>query len=125
MLKGRFERLMVKGLLWVAIGGIIAFSVFMLGAVWEVRGKQRLAEEERNHARAELASVEERERSLTEAVARFETERGMEEEFRKRFPVAREGEEVIVLVDAPEASGETVPEQPKGFWDTVQGWFGF
>lgn len=125
MLKGRFERLIVKGLLWVVIGALVAFAVFMVGAVWEVRGKQRLAVAEREYAREALASIEERERALSEAVGRFDTERGLEEEFRKRFPVAKEGEEVIVLVDAPAPSGETVPEPPKGFWQTVVGWFQF
>ncbi|MEK7613706.1 MAG: hypothetical protein AAB439_02410 [Patescibacteria group bacterium] len=124
MLKGRFERLLVKGVLWATIGLAVIFSVFMVGAVWEVRGKERLAFQEKNHARATLEEVQQRYETLTREVKNFESDRGLEEELRNRFPIAKEGEEVIVLVDAPPSSTEATPPPRTGVWATVLGWFG-
>lgn len=125
MLKGPFERMLIKGLLWVIIVLVGAFAVFMAGSVWEVRNKERLAWQERVKAEERLRDVTERYSALSESVERFATERGLEEEFRKRFPVAKEGEEVIVLVDAPEASAGSRPSEPDDWWKRIKNWFGF
>lgn len=125
MLKGRFERLALKGLLWVVIVFLVGAAVLLAGATWEVRQKERIAFSEKENARIQYEETAERKQNLEESVENLSHERGMEEEFRKRFPVAREGEEVIVLVDAdvPETSGEN--EDSKGFWNRLKTWFGF
>ena len=125
MLKGRFERLALKGMLWVFIALLGAFAVFLAGSVWEIRNKERLAWQEQKNAEEQLADVSKRYVALSESVSHFDSERGMEEEFRKRFPVAREGEEVIVLVDAPSGADETAPKEPPTIWERLRGWFGF
>lgn len=125
MLKGPFERMLIKGLLWVIIVLVGAFAVFMAGSVWEVRNKERLAWQERVKAEERLRDVTERYGALSESVERFATERGLEEEFRKRFPVAKEGEEVIVLVDAPRAAGGIAKEPPRTLWERIRSLFGF
>jgi len=123
MLKGRFEKLLIKGLLWVLIFLLVGFAIFMAGVVWEVRGKERLAWQEKENARLALSDIEKRYESLSRDVKNFEHERGLEEEFRKRFPVAKEGEEVVVLVDAPPAESDTDLARPQGLWGTLQSWF--
>lgn len=50
---------------------------------------------------AELDVLEKRADSLETKVRYLEDERGVEEELRSRFDVAKEGEDVIILVDEP------------------------
>lgn len=123
-MKGRFERLFVKVLLWGAIVAVLGLALFMTGAVWDVRQKERIAYREKEHARTVLADAEARHNTLSRDVANFENERGLEEEFRKRFPVAKEGEEVIVLVDPIAPEVEPLPPPQKTWWGTVRDWFG-
>ena len=123
MLKGRFERLLLKWMSWGALFALGLLVLFLALAVWDVRGKQRLAYEERENARIALLEINERHQTLSANVENFESDRGLEEEFRKRFPVAKEGEEVIVLVDAP-VSDHVSPPAPSGLWGTIRSWFG-
>lgn len=122
-MKGGVERLAIKGILWVLIVFLVGVAVLLAGATWEVRGKQKTAYTEKENARAQYEETQERQAALEARVLELSHERGMEEEFRERFPVAREGEEVVVLVDAETPVVDTVPEKPKGFWGTLRSWF--
>ncbi len=124
MLKGRFERMLMKGGLWVLIAFLAGLTLFLAIAVWEIRGKERIAAEEKENARHALQELIERRDTLEEGVAHFESARGIEEEIRKRYPAALPGEEVLVLVDAPEAEARQVATPPPGWWGIIRSWFG-
>ena len=47
----------------------------------------------------ELAELEERRASLVEEVSYITSERGIEAEMRRQFDVAREGEQVVIIID--------------------------
>lgn len=122
--KGRFERLIIKGVLWVAALLLTAGAVFLAGATWEVYQKERGARAELDAALGKREQLGERKETLTADLTALKSERGMEAELRERFPVARAGEEVIVLVDAPEGEGGASEGSPSGFWARIKGWFG-
>ena len=124
MLKGRFERLFIKGILWFGVAALAGVSVFLAGSVWDVRGKERISWQEKENARLAYEDLKARHEDLSEGVGRLETERGIEEELRGRFPVAKEGEEVIILVDAPESGGEAEKKPPAGLWGVLRSWLG-
>jgi len=125
MFKGRIEKLFLKALMWGCLIFLLAVAVFLAGATWEIRQKERLAQQEKMLAEGQYNEVSERYESLREQLSRLSDERGIEEELRRRFPVAREGEEVVILVDAPSAVRDTVHEAPQGLWGRVKQWFGF
>lgn len=122
--KGRFERLIIKGLLWIGILLLAALAVLLMGSTWEVYQKEKSARAERDIAINSHDSLTERKEKLAEDLAALESERGLEEEFRRRFPVSREGEEVIILVDARDAALEDTAAEESGFWSIFKGWFG-
>lgn len=122
--KGRFERLILKVGLWILIAIVAAFTVFLFGATWEVYQKEKYARGERSEAVSERTELLERKEELTADLESLTTERGMEAEFRKRFPVAKEGEEVIVLVDAKDVVVEAPEEPEKSIFETIKSWFG-
>lgn len=124
MLKGRFERLAMKGVFWIFIIFLIGISVLMAGATWEIRQKEKIAFREKENARKQFEETSQRLALLTENVDNLSDERGLEEEFRKRFPVARDGEEVVVLVDAQPPAVDTTPVTNKSLWLRIKGWLG-
>ena len=124
MLKGRFERLAMKGVFWIFIIFLIGIAVLMAGATWEIRQKEKIAFREKENARKQFEETSQRLALLTENVDNLSDERGLEEEFRKRFPVARDGEEVVVLVDAQPPAVDTTPVTNKSLWLRIKGWLG-
>lgn len=85
-------------------------------ATWDVFQKARETEVRREQHEAELADLEEREAALRHELERLETPRGLEEEIRNKFDVAREGEGVIVVVDPRENSEQAAMVKNQSFW---------
>ncbi len=77
---------------------------------------------------AELEALTERAETLRAKVEYLEDERGVEEELRSRFDVAKEGEQVIILLDAhedeveKESGAEGVDEQKDSFFERFKFW---
>lgn len=68
-------------------------------------------------AEEELAKLKAREIELNERVEYLEGARGVEEEIRKNFDVARAGEQVVILTGEPTApTVEAVPPPPDYPW---------
>ena len=75
--------------------------IFLLSySVWGVFQKERETQVKKEQRQQVLIEVEERERVLAEETKRLNTERGVEEEIRSKFDVARAGEQILVIVDA-------------------------
>ena len=114
-----------KGVLWVVIAFLIILAVLLSGSTWRVYQKEQKAGTELDAAVMKKEELENRQEKLSANLAALGTERGMEAEYRERFPVAKNGEEVIVLVDpkAPPEDTGTVPH--KSLWGKIKGWLGF
>ena len=86
---------------WPSLLVLIVASAFLMNGVWGVFQKERQTSINKSQRLAHLEELEIRENSLKEEIDRLNTERGIEEEIRQEFGVAKEGEEVIVIVDLP------------------------
>lgn len=64
----------------------------------------------------QLSNLQVRQKSLSGQLEALGTARGVEENVRKTYPLAKSGEEVIILTDSPEAT--TAPE--KSEWNSWQ-----
>ncbi|PIR85249.1 hypothetical protein COU15_01780 [Candidatus Kaiserbacteria bacterium CG10_big_fil_rev_8_21_14_0_10_45_20] len=124
-LKGRFEKVFIRIGMWIVILILGAGVVFMGIAVWDVREKELSARQDKLQAESQFNALNERYEALLASTERLETERGVEEELRERFLVAKKGEEVIILVDAPPSNVDTPPPSGKSILGTIKGWFGF
>lgn len=106
---GVWWRVLAIGLFLGVIG--LGRSVYL---VWQ---KNETSREIRATAEADLAAVAARRAALKLRVKRLETARGQEEEIRKNFPVAREGEQVVIILDGEEEPKATSSErQSTGWW---------
>lgn len=72
-----------------------------------------------------LDELKDREASIQTEIDRLNTSRGVEEEIRQKFEVAKEGEGVIVIVDAPEDLGSSAEKPPRGFFQVIADFFSF
>lgn len=90
---------------------ILLILVVLLGrSVWERFQIERDMAGRAAQIEAELHELSERKEDLEERVQYLEGERGIEEEIRKNFDVAKEGEQVIILMGEPEETAVTEPE---------------
>lgn len=96
--------------------GLLIITILLAHSVWRVWGKNEASRAARAEAEAQLATVAARHAALEAKVGKLETPRGQEEEVRKNFPVAREGEEVVIILD--DNATATIPggKKPAGWW---------
>ncbi|MFT5849850.1 MAG: cell division protein FtsB [Patiriisocius sp.] len=96
---------------------VLLIIVVALGvSVFERYTVEREMSDRREHSEAELDRLDDRKVQLENRVEYLEGERGIEEEIRKNFDVAREGEQVIILVGEDEQEiqivSAAIPEAP-------------
>ncbi len=101
---------------WAFVVVLVLLVIFTQAAVG-MYSKAREAKIKRDLALAELQRLEARQAELQATIARLSSERGVEEELRNRFFVAKEGEKVAILnTDAKEERKSPILSTEKSFW---------
>lgn len=110
-------------LLWRRVGAVLLLllTVALFRGVWGVYQKEKESNALRIEAQSQLSDLERREGELRMDIAELKTDRGIEEELRERYNLAREGEGVVVLVEPPQAPPEPRPSRLQ----KVKEWFSF
>ena len=91
-------------------------------STWVVFQKKRASEELKNGSLQAVAILLARDTELKSRIDRLETEPGIEEEIRSKFTVAKNGENMVVVVeDAPTAMSTTTPDS--GFLQKIWHFF--
>lgn len=107
---------------------ILIACVFLAMSVYERFTIEREMAERRHEAETERAALIERKQELTEKVEYLSAERGIEAEMRNNFDVAREGEQVVVIIDdeptdrATTAAMHNTATTTKSFWSRFLPW---
>lgn len=105
---------------------VLVVMVFLFGrASLNVYGKYQEAGKNLSRSSGELAELQERRDTLTANVARLKTPEGVEEKIREKFQVAKEGENLIVIVDSEEGEDGVQATTTKGFFESIKNFFGF
>lgn len=95
------------------------FLLILITAMgWQVYERykvERTAAEKRQHAEAEFQTLQTHRDQLAAEVGNLHDNLGIEGEIRRNFDVAREGEEIVIILDndlhtTPERVGPTAPE---------------
>ena len=95
---------------------------FMGVTALQLLTKERQAEIRKQNAVRELESIQVRKKVLTQELSALATERGREALVRGIQDVAREGEEIYIVLDAPVIATTTL-EEKETFWEWVVGIF--
>ncbi len=97
----------------VFLAVILLFSIF---GVVRFLIKMNETSKNRNIAENKVAELEKSKQKLTEDIESLKTDRGLEENIREKFGLAKEGEGLIVVVD--DKNAEVPFPKPKGNWFT-------
>lgn len=115
--KRRLYSKLVLILLFVAL-------LFVAHGTWGIFQKARQSKQLLERAQAEKAELAEKQAAIEYRIDRMKTQTGIEEEIRSKFDVAREGEQLIVIVENEEEV-EIEEEESKGisgFFTTLFSW---
>ncbi len=94
---------------------LLALLVIVMGAcsaLFDVYKKERDSRVLKNQAEAQLYNLNMQESHLTGEIARLETARGKEEVLRQNYEMAKEGENMIMIIepiDKPSPATSTAP----------------
>jgi cell division protein FtsB len=129
------EKRKIKSLLY---SKVVIFGLFLIAIVTSVAVYDRYVvaeemEQKLEAKQAELSHLKQRAQALESKVKYLEDERGIEEELRNRFDVAREGEQVVVLIDQKKTGNEEASSVPNSivpesiptevsFWHALKFW---
>lgn len=103
---------------------LLILVVFVARGAWNIHEKAAIARAERIQAAKELTGLQDHQGELEASLVRLKSGRGIEEEVRQKFTVARPGEEVVVIVDEQEKKSENGGTSSKvGFWENFLGVF--
>jgi len=90
---------------------LLVLVALLSRSVYERLGVERDMSDRRARAEAELERLQDRKVQIEDRVEYLEGERGIEEEIRKNFDVAREGEQVIILTGEEKKKSITTDEE--------------
>jgi len=106
----------------------ITIFIFFIIVIFLVREVYDIYKKERMSAKS-VASVEEnyndlknRQNMLKSEIERLNTDKGIEEEIRSKFSVAKPGETVVVVIDSSSSTSTDSESVEKGFWNKIFGW---
>lgn len=107
---------------WPVIIILFVLVVLLARSVYSVYQSERLASRKETAALIERDQVLARKKELLAEVEQLETSRGIEEEIRKKFSVAKPGEQVVIVVD--ERATTTLEKKDPSWWTRMWQNFG-
>lgn len=124
------EKRKIKSFLYSkpVIFGLFFIAIVMSITVYDRYVVAKEMEGKLEAKRAELEHLKQRAEVLDAKVKYLEDERGIEEELRNRFDVARQGEQVVVLIDPKKTESKeasTVPNKEESEHDEEKSFFSF
>lgn len=104
----------------VAILAVVAF--FFVSNTLDVYKKYSDSKQTISSLEDRYEKTNSREVELQEKIENLQSESGLEEEIRDKFNVAKEGEEVVIIVDSKESEVQIDIEEEglfEGFWNDI------
>ena len=111
--KKTFRRYLYSRVFLSILGVLI---LFLAHAVYGVYRKAQSAGVFLQEAETTLEEMNKREKYFSREIERLDSDLGVEEEIRKKFQVAKEGEKVIVIMDEGKNTTEAAIEPKETFW---------
>lgn len=94
---------------------LVAFAIMVVGrGTWSVFHKAKESKEKLHASVIELERLQKRAETLSTQLTSLNTDRGIEEELRDKYRVAKEGEQMIILLG--DGKEEEKPVEEKKHW---------
>lgn len=107
--------------MWRRLAAVVLLIVVAIAVrgVWGVYKKEQESRILRIEAEAKLADLRQREAELRSDISVLRTDRGVEEQLRERYDLAKDDEGVVVIIEPP-----APPEEPRpSAFQQFKGWF--
>lgn len=121
------EKKKLRDILYSKITLVAIFIVLILiaRANLNIYYKQKVSEKNLTKAKEELAGLKKREEMLSFEINRLKTDKGAEEEIRKKFMVGKIGEQVIIIVSDDKSNKNSVDgnSDKKNIWSKFLDFF--
>lgn len=118
--RGRFENLMQSKPFLIFFGIIIIFFIFsmfgFMNKMEETRKNRKIAEDK-------IIELEKSKEKLNTEISKLKTEKGVEESIREKFGLAKEGEDMILVIDDKNTPTEEKEANSSGFFDFFKNLF--
>ena len=92
--------------------------LLVLHSTWVIFQKKQESERLKNAALANVTELQTRDESLQAQIDRLQTPQGVEEEVRSKFNVAKDNEQMVVVVPNSDQDSSTTSEKT-GFWAKI------
>lgn len=92
---------------------LLCFCIIFLVNIIHLMKKNKEAAHAKERAREELDLLLDRQKKLEDEIASLNTDEGMEKVIREQYPVAKEGEGVVIILDQSEIDKENGQEGKK------------
>ena len=106
----------------VTLTVLLVVVLFVLNSTWFVYQKKRESERLKNVALGNVENLRGRDSELQAKIERLGTEVGIEEEIRSKFNVAKQEENVVIIV--PKSETNATSTNSSSFWQKVKKFFG-
>jgi len=108
---------------WFFLFFLFVITVFLVRGTWGIYMKEQESKYNAAQVKLELQALEERHEVLLNQTNELKTEQGIEKALRQKFPVSKQNEKVIVIVDEKNKEVEIIKKEGfSAFWSKMTGW---
>ena len=118
--RGKWEYVMQSKPFLIFFGVLILFFIF---SMFGFMNKMEDTSKNRKIAEDRILELEKSKEKLNSEISKLKTEKGVEESIREKFGLAKEGENMILVVGEKNPLEVQKEEDNKGFWSTIKSWF--
>ena len=108
---------------WVR-GLLLVIAVYSIFSVYRVYEKKRESDRELVKVEQRLIALSAKDTALMRQIDMLQTDQGLEAEIRAKYSVARDNEQVVVLVEDTESPVSTTTET-QGIFEKIKSFLGF
>ena len=109
---------------WWVITALVLLNILLLKANFQLYGKERYSANNNDLSQKEYSDATLREKTLSVDIARLSTAEGVDLELRRKFRVAKPGEETVVIIPTVATGTKQELEKKPNFWQNVARFFG-
>ena len=100
----------------LALLALLLVVIAALSALWDVYKKEHESRVLRQQAEAQLYNLSIQQSHLKNEISRLQTTRGKEEMLRENYEMAKQGENLIVIIDPPASAPTATTTSPMMKW---------
>lgn len=102
---------------------LLIVIIFLARSTWKIYQKNQEAKDSLMRAEAELSTLQLSSAELAEKIEDLESERGRDREIREKFGVAKDGEDVVIIVRGKNGTSTSTAPVERSFLGRI--WHGF